>query len=227
MAALRQSKFPVGNFRISVSGLHNQKPARSLAKVAIGSRISFLRSKSFGEGRQFSIVGQFASSFVEGNIYLVMGPIEKVGVLVMWIVPPGEDTASYWLKLGIALFNGGQYEEASKAFDRSIELDPKDTETWNNRGIALSILKRNKEAIQSFEKATSIDPRNAEAWYNRGMVLCSQEQYEDAVDSLEKALEIDPQSAIVWHNKGVALKHLGRDTEARLAFACAGRLGTS
>ena len=59
------------------------------------------------------------------------------------------------------------------------------------------------------------------------MLLCSQEQYEDAVDSLEKALEIDPQSAIVWHNKGVALKHLGRDTEARLAFACAGRLGTS
>jgi Flp pilus assembly protein TadD len=159
--------------------------------------------------------------------YIWLGDHLKIGVLVMWSVPPGEDTASHWLNLGIAMVNGGQYEEAFKAFDRSIELDPKNTETWNNRGIVLSILKRNKEAMQSFEKATSIDPRNAEAWYNRGMVLCSQEQYEDAVESLEKALEIDPQSAIVWHNKGVALKHLGRDTEARLAFACAGRLGTS
>lgn len=138
-----------------------------------------------------------------------------------------EDTASYWLKLGSALANSGRYEEAAKAFDRAIELDPNDTEAWNNRGIVLSILKRNKEAIPSFEKATSIDPRNAEAWYNRGMVFCSMERYEDAVESLEKALEIDPQSAIAWHNKGVALKLLGRDTEARIAFACAGRIGTS
>jgi Flp pilus assembly protein TadD len=84
-----------------------------------------------------------------------------------------------------------------------------------------------QRAIQSFEKATSIDPRNAEAWYNRGIVFCSLERYQDAVESLGKALEIDPQSAIAWHNKGVALKLLGRDTEARIAFACAGRIGTS
>jgi len=66
----------------------------------------------------------------------------------MWTMPPGEDTARYWRKVGIVLVNGSQYEEASKAFDKSIELDRKDTETWNNRGIVLSILKRNKEAIQ-------------------------------------------------------------------------------
>lgn len=51
---------------------------------------------------------------------------------------------------------------AVKALDRAIELDPKDTEVWNNRGIVLSLLKRNKEAIWSFEKATSLDPRKAE-----------------------------------------------------------------
>lgn len=56
-------------------------------------------------------------------------------------------------------------------------------------------------------------------------MFCSMERYEDAVESLDKALEIDPQSPIVWHNKGVALSRLGRENEARFAFACAGRLG--
>jgi tetratricopeptide (TPR) repeat protein len=141
--------------------------------------------------------------------------------------PPQEDTASYWQKLGNSLANAGRYEEAAKAYDKSLKLDPKDTECWNNRGIILSILNRINDAIQSFEKATTIDPQNAEAWYNRGMVFCSLERYEDAIESLNKALEIDPQSAYAWHNKGVALKRLGRDAEARFAFVCAGRIGTA
>lgn len=145
--------------------------------------------------------------------------------MFMEFTSPSQNTASYWFNLGNELANDGRYEEAIKALDKSIELNPKDTEVWNNRGIVLSLLKKNKEAISSFEKSTAIDPRNAEAWYNRGIVFCSMERYEDAVDSLDKAIEIDPQSPIVWHNKGVALKHLGRDNEARFCFACAGRLG--
>jgi Flp pilus assembly protein TadD len=138
-----------------------------------------------------------------------------------------EDVVDHWIELGNALAKGGQHEEAVKALNKAIELNPKDSEIWNNRGIILFVLKRNKDAILSFEKATSLDPRNAEAWYNRGMVFCNLERYEDAVNSLEKALEIDPQSAIAWHNKGVAFKLLGRNAETRFAFACAGRLGLS
>jgi len=143
------------------------------------------------------------------------------------VMPPEENTAYYWQNMGNSLANAGQYEEAVKAYDKSLALAPSDSECWNNRGIVLSMQNRMTEAISSFEKATSLDPKNAEAWHNRGMVLCTLERYEDAVESLNEALEIDPQSACTWHNKGVALRLLGREAEARFAFACAGRIGTA
>lgn len=84
-----------------------------------------------------------------------------------------------------------------------------------------------QRTIKFFEKTTSIDPRNAEAWYNQGIVFCSLERYEDAVESLEKAPGDRPSERDCLAQQGVALKLLGRDTEARIAFAWAGRIGTS
>jgi Flp pilus assembly protein TadD len=65
---------------------------------------------------------------------------------------PQENTASYWQKLGNSLANSGRYGEAAKAYDKSLSLDPKDAECWNNRGIVQSMQNRMGDAILSFEK---------------------------------------------------------------------------
>lgn len=141
--------------------------------------------------------------------------------------PLDENAAGYCLKLGSDLANARKYEEAVKASDGTIDLDPNDTEAWNNRGIVFSIFKRLKEPSNLLIRQPGLIRRNAEAWYNRGMVFCSLERYEDAVGSLGESPGDRYTERNCLAQQGVALKLLGRDTEARIAFACAGRIGTS
>ena len=42
-----------------------------------------------------------------------------------------------WNNKGIALYGQGKYDEAIKAYDEAIRLDPNYAMAWNNKGIAL------------------------------------------------------------------------------------------
>ncbi|MEG4203868.1 tetratricopeptide repeat protein [Microcoleus sp. Pol7_A1] len=60
-----------------------------------------------------------------------------------------------------------RYEEALSSYNLVIQINPNDSEIWNNRGIALENLQRYKQAMRSFEQAIKIDPSNEVATYNR------------------------------------------------------------
>jgi Flp pilus assembly protein TadD len=42
-----------------------------------------------------------------------------------------------WIKKGTALANLGSYDEALQAYDKALELNPDDSDTWQIKGIAL------------------------------------------------------------------------------------------
>lgn len=50
----------------------------------------------------------------------------------------------------------GKYEEAIKALDEAIKLDPKYAASWYNKGLALHALGRNTEAEAAFSKAKEL-----------------------------------------------------------------------
>ena len=56
-------------------------------------------------------------------------------------------------------------------YDKALETNPKDHQTWLNRGVALAKLGRLEEAITSFDKAIEIKPDYHQAWFNRGNTL--------------------------------------------------------
>jgi tetratricopeptide (TPR) repeat protein len=57
----------------------------------------------------------------------------------------------------------GNYEEAIKAFDKVIEIDYQDSDTWYNKGTCLAHLGSYEEAVKALDKAIEIDPHNLEA----------------------------------------------------------------
>ena len=54
-----------------------------------------------------------------------------------------------------------KYDEAIKAYDKEIEINPQNSSAWNNKGLALDHLNKLDEAIIAYEKAIEINPDNS------------------------------------------------------------------
>ncbi len=111
-----------------------------------------------------------------------------------------------------------RYEEAIEAYEKAIELDPKDAYAWVNKGFALDELKRYEEAIEAYEKAIELDPKNDFSWVSKGISLWQLKRYEEAIEAYEKAIELNPKNDFPWVNKGISLSELTRYEEAIEAY---------
>ena len=60
---------------------------------------------------------------------------------------------------GTVLGNSGKSDEAIKAYDKAIELNPWDFAAWNGKERALDQLNKHEEAIKAYEKAKEIVSR--------------------------------------------------------------------
>ena len=63
-----------------------------------------------------------------------------------------------------------RFEESLKSYNKAIELNPYQSESYNNKGLALKYLNRIEESNKAFEKAMELDPNNYNAYYNRNNV---------------------------------------------------------
>jgi serine/threonine protein kinase len=112
----------------------------------------------------------------------------------------------------------GQLEEAIGYYDRVLELEPKNTNAWNNRGVCCQKLGRTEEALRCYDKAIEADRHNGSARSNKGSILYSLGRFADAIVHLNKALEIDPTNESSWLNRAMAEDRLGLGNEAIQSF---------
>jgi len=67
-----------------------------------------------------------------------------------------------WFKLGLNFDNAGSfkdlqpYHEAISAYAQSLQMDPRNAETWNNRGSAEQSLGQNAAALKDFQRASQL-----------------------------------------------------------------------
>jgi len=66
------------------------------------------------------------------------------------------DDAEAWFNEGTFLAGLGKYDEAIKAFDEAIRLDPNYVDAWSNKGNAFKLLGRTTEADVAFAKAKEL-----------------------------------------------------------------------
>jgi len=129
-----------------------------------------------------------------------------------------------WLEKGNTLNNQDKYDDAIKAYDGAIRLDPNYVAAWDGKGNTLNNQGKYDDAIKAYDEAIRLDPKSAYAWCGKGYALSELGKYDEALKAYDEAIRLDPDYASAWINKGTALYGLGKYDEAVKAYDEAIRL---
>jgi tetratricopeptide (TPR) repeat protein len=114
------------------------------------------------------------------------------------------------------------FKEAINCFNKvieiNLELNPKNSNAYNNKGSAVLELGWHEEAARCIYKSLELNPINANALNNRGRILANSGKYAEAVEYYNKALEIDKGHREAWNNKGIAIANLANLTDEQKYF---------
>jgi len=118
----------------------------------------------------------------------------------------------------------GRHQDAVRAYDCVIQLDPKLALAWCNRGAVHVNLRQWDKAFADSSKAIELDPKCALAWINLGIIHASRGQKDKAFTDYTKAIELDPKLALAWYNRANAFVNLGQWDKAIADYSEAGEL---
>ncbi|MCX6673380.1 MAG: tetratricopeptide repeat protein [Methanothrix sp.] len=144
-----------------------------------------------------------------------------------------DETADEWYKKGRDLDRNESYEEAVKAYNRAIELEPNNATFYISKVPSLNMLafttnnqSRRNESLEAIDKALLIDPKNPVAWEFKGSFLTQMERYSESLVAFDMAIENissckqDGQLnqteflSFIWTSKSISLWQLVRYNES-------------
>ncbi len=107
-----------------------------------------------------------------------------------------------WNDYGIGLFLQGDLKAAAAAFQKVIEIDPKNPDGWVNIGRAAVQEGDMERARTMLEKALSLSPNLARAHFFYARVLRSDGNYDGAAEHLRKVLVQYPRDRVAVNDLG-------------------------
>lgn len=130
-------------------------------------------------------------------------------------VMAAEESSRSWLLRGNELSEKGQYQEAVRAFQKAVEMDPGSETAYLSLGNSQYELGSYADAANSFEKILKINPNNSTALFYLGLSLVQQKKYAESISYFEKAgaLDSDFQQLSLFYI-GEAQSELGNLQEA-------------
>lgn len=133
-----------------------------------------------------------------------------------------------WYFLGRAYYTASRLPSARKAFDRVLELDPRDARAENNIGLIYESGGKTDEALVAYRNAIAWQKENApsreQPYLNLGNLLITLERPQEAIKPLQQVTVIAPNDAQGHLRLGTAYLHLNRLEEAEQELREAVRL---
>jgi Flp pilus assembly protein TadD len=143
-----------------------------------------------------------------------------------------------WYYLGRTKYNENRFDEAIHAFQRSLQLDPKNVKIEDNLGLAYAGLGRAEDAISAYQTAIAWqnealqklnskkeDPQTKESqtdaaknpgpFIDLASLLLDQNRSTEAISYLHQAIEIGPRDSKAHELLGKAYSRLGQLPQAQ------------
>ncbi|MGH9755504.1 MAG: tetratricopeptide repeat protein, partial [Blastocatellia bacterium] len=128
------------------------------------------------------------------------------------------DKGNAWYNLGATFQFARKLDQAIAAYNRAIELDPKDAYPHNGLGAVYRDLGRSEEAMAAYSRAIELDPKFAIPHNNLGNVYRDLSRNDEAITAYGRAIELDLKFAYPHNGLGNVYRDLGRREEAMAAY---------
>ena len=122
--------------------------------------------------------------------------------------------AHAWFLIGACNHRAGKLEDALRALERALSLEPRHIRARCAKGVVLCDMGRQQEAMHVFRKALHLAPTDAQLLLNLGVLSEQTGDLSSALDRYDLALRHHPEFASALLNRGALLIKLGRLEEA-------------
>jgi tetratricopeptide (TPR) repeat protein len=94
-----------------------------------------------------------------------------------------------------SLTTARRYDEALKACDDGLAINPRDAWIMKEKGVALVLLGRPLEGIKCFDRLIASFPHIGYGWYAKGLALCELGKREEGFECFKKAEALGSEEA--------------------------------
>ncbi len=105
--------------------------------------------------------------------------------------------------LGLSYKGLGMEEKAINCFKQTLDLNPKESDVYNDVGISLFELSKFQDAIEVFTKGIKMNKKDFKIVFNRGLTYLQLGKYELAKKDIDSAYNLSPQNEMVVKQKEV------------------------
>src|SRR5690242_9964018 len=153
--------------------------------------------------------------------YIILGDYADADKWLTQALEWNSRDADSWYYLGRTKYSENRFAEAIRAFQKCLELDPKNIKAEDNLGLSYEGLGKIDEAIAAYQTAISWQEGNGAAgvsagpYLDLGSLLLDQNRSRDALPPLQRAAEIAPRESRAHEKLGKAYAEPNRLSEAQ------------
>lgn len=138
-----------------------------------------------------------------------------VGLLFLTGCQGGGGEGNFYNDQGIEALGQDRYDEAQAAFEKALEINPKDGVVWGNLGVALTRLERYEEALEAYQKSNELVPDDPITVAEIASIHYRERRFQEAKAGFEEAIRLETRAPEFHSSLSLALLQLGEKEAAQ------------